>query len=286
MDDMTAHTIVSTDWLDQNLGSPGLRVLDASWYLPATGRDAWREYLTAHIPGAVFFDLDVLSDHQTSLPHTLPPPEQFARAVGALGIGDSHQVVVYDGSGANVSAGRAWWMFRVYGHPEVAVLDGGFKKWCAEGRAVEPDAITPLPVSFTPRFDPAMVRSLSDLLENLADPGTQVVDARSSGRFQGVEPEPRPGLRPGHIPGSRNVPYTSLVRPDGTLLPPEELRSRFTEAGVDLTLPIVTTCGSGVTACDLLLALDVLGHRYHTLYDGSWSEWGGHPDTPVARGPG
>lgn len=278
-------TIVSTQWLADNLHSPDLRVVDASWYLPASGRNAWDEYVAGHIPGAVYFDLEALSSPNSPLPHTLPAPEQFARAVGALGIGDRHQVVAYDSSGTNVAAGRAWWMFRVYGHPGVAVLDGGFRKWRAEGRAVEPDAITPLPASFTPRFDAALVRSLADMLDNLADPSAQVVDARSSGRFQGEEPEPRPGLRPGHIPGSRNVPYTSLVRADGTLLPPEELRRRFADAGVDLALPVVTTCGSGVTACDLLLALEVLGHRDHALYDGSWSEWGGHPDTPVVRGP-
>jgi thiosulfate/3-mercaptopyruvate sulfurtransferase len=278
-------TIVSTDWLADHLPSPNLRVVDASWYLPATGRDAWNEYLAGHIPGAVFFELDALSRHDTSLPHMLPAPEQFAHAVGSLGIGDQHQVVVYDGSGANLSAARAWWMFRVYGHPAVAVLDGGLGKWRAEGRPMESDALTPLPVRFTARFDAGLVRTLSDMLANLADPGAQVVDARSSGRFQGGEPEPRPGLRGGHIPGSRNVPYSGLVSTDGTLLPPGELRLRFTDAGVDLTRPVVTTCGSGVSACQLLLALDLLGHQDHALYDGSWSEWGADPETPVARGP-
>jgi len=278
-------TIVSTAWLADNLRSPDLRVVDASWYLPAAGRDAWNEYLDGHIPGAVYFDLDALSSHETSLPHMLPLPEQFARAAGALGIGDQHQVVVYDGSGVNLSAGRIWWMFRVYGHTDVAVLDGGLKKWRAEGRPMETGALTPLPARYTPRLDAGLVRTLADLLDNLVNPVTQVVDARSAGRFQGEEPEPRPGLRPGHIPGSRNVPYTSLVAADGTLLTPAELRRRFEQAGVDLTRPVVTTCGSGVTACQLLLALDVLGHQDHAVYDGSWSEWGAHPDTPVARGP-
>ena len=285
MVNMTTRTIVSTDWLADQLRSPDLRVVDASWYLPAAGRDAWNEYLDGHIPGAVYFDLDSLSSHETPLPHMLARPEQFARAVGALGIGDQHQVVVYDGSGANVSAGRVWWMFRVYGHTDVAVLDGGLRKWRAEGRPVETDALTPLPAHFTPRFDGGLVRSVADMLDNLVDPSAQVVDARSVGRFQGEEPEPRPGLRPGHIPGSRNVPYASLVAADGTLLPPAELRRRFEQAGVDLSRPVVTTCGSGVTACQLLLALEVLGHGDHALYDGSWSEWGARQDTPVAKGP-
>jgi thiosulfate/3-mercaptopyruvate sulfurtransferase len=279
------RNIVSTQWLADHLHSPDLRVVDASWYLPATGRDAWNEYLAAHIPGAEFFDLDALSSQDTSLPHMLPAPEQFARLVGSLGIGDQHQIVVYDGSGTNLSAARAWWMFRVYGHPEVAVLDGGLGKWRAEDRPVETEAMTPVPVHFTARFDAGLVRSLSDMLANLADPSAQVVDARSSGRFRGDEPEPRPGLRSGHIPGSRNVPHASLVAPDGTLLPDAELRRRFEDAGVDLSRPVVTSCGSGVSACELLLALDILGQSDHALYDGSWSEWGAQPDTPVARGP-
>ena len=282
---MTTRTVVSTDWLAENLRSPDLRVVDASWYLAAARRDAWNEYLAGHIPGAVFFDLDALSRHDTSLPHMLSAPEQFAHAAGSLGIGDQHQVVVYDDSGANLSAARAWWMFRVYGHPGVAVLDGGFGKWRAEGRPVESGALTPLPVPFTPRFDAGLVRNLFDMLANLSDPSAQVVDARSSGRFRGEEPEPRPGLRGGHIPGSRNVPYAGLVAADGTLLPPAELRLRFAHAGVDLSRPVVTTCGSGVSACQLLLALDILGHQDHALYDGSWSEWGADRETPVARGP-
>lgn len=280
-----ASAIISTDWLADHLTSPDLRVVDASWYLPSSGRNAWDEFLTAHVPGAAFFDLDALSSHATTLPHMLAPPEEFARAVGALGIGDQHQVVVYDGSGANLSAARAWWMFRVYGHPRVAVLDGGFGKWRAEGRPTESDAITPVPARFTPRFHSDMLRDLSQVAAALADPVTQVVDARSTGRFQGDEPEPRAGLRGGHMPGSRNVHYAGLVAADGTMLPAAELRARFEAAGVDLARPVVTTCGSGVSACQLLLALELLGHRDHALYDGSWSEWGARQDTPVARGP-
>ena len=279
-----ASTIVSTRWLADRLDSPALRVVDASWYL-AAGRNPRKEYQAGHIPGAVYLDIDDISHPSSPLPHTLPDPDLFARRVGALGIGDEHQVVVYDASGANLSAGRVWWMFKVYGHPDVAVLDGGFGKWRAEGRPIESDAMTPVPGHFTPRFDAGLVRNLSDMLANLADPSAQVVDARSGGRFRGEDPEPRPGLQGGHIPGSRNVPYPSLVAPDGTLLGPDELRRRFEDAGVDLNRPIVTSCGSGVSACQLLLALDVLGHRAHALYDGSWSEWGARPDTPIARGP-
>jgi thiosulfate/3-mercaptopyruvate sulfurtransferase len=276
--------IVSTDWLAGQINSPDIRVVDASWYLPASRRDPRAEFLAAHIPGAVYLDLDRVSDQTSSLPHMMPAPEQFAREVGSLGIGSAHHVVVYDGSGANLSAARAWYMFRVFGHDRVSVLDGGMGKWRKEGRPVEAGEARVSPARFTARFNPRMVQDIADLQSNLTRQGAQVVDARSPGRFSGSEPEPRPGLRGGHIPGSRNLPYGTLVSADGTLLPAAELVRRFQAAEVDLDRPIVTSCGSGVSACAILLALETLGHRDYAVYDGSWTEWGGREDTPVARG--
>jgi thiosulfate/3-mercaptopyruvate sulfurtransferase len=277
--------VVTTSWLAARLGSPGLRVLDGSWYLPSSGRDAAAEYLAGHIPGAVFFDLDASSDTSTSLPHMLPSPEAFATRVSALGIANSDEVVIYDGSGANVSAARVWWTFRVFGHPLVAVLDGGLGKWTAEKRPLETGAVAFPPSRFVANLHPGLIRSLAAVRANLEHRREQVVDMRSAGRFAGDAPEPRPGLRAGHIPGSRNLPYTDLVQPDGTILPEAELRRRIQAAGIDLSQPVVATCGSGTTACTLLLGLELLGARDAALYDGSWTEWGGQLDTPVERGP-
>jgi thiosulfate/3-mercaptopyruvate sulfurtransferase len=277
-------TLVSTEWLDARLGGPGLRVVDGSWYLPTSGRDAVAEYAAGHIPGAVFFDLDLTSDRATPLPHMLPSAEAFAERMSALGLSDDDDLVVYDGSGANLSAGRVWWMFRAFGHDRVAVLDGGMGKWGREGRPVEAGEVRPSRGRFSARLDPHRVRDLEAVRRNLDARREQVVDLRPAGRFAGTEPEPRPGLRGGHIPGSRSLPYDRLVAADGTLLPLPELRARLAEAGVDPRAPVVATCGSGTSAGALLLALDVLGYRDTALYDGAWTEWGGREDTPAETG--
>ena len=282
---MSLPGLVSTEWLAGRLGQDGLRVLDASWYLPTAGRDARAEYLAGHLPGALFFDLDAVSDADTSLPHMLPSEEGFARAMTALGLKDSDDLVIYDGTGANMSAARAWWMFRAFGHPDAALLDGGSAKWRREGRPLETGAVTLAPGRFTARLDRGAVRELDDLRANLRTQREQVVDMRPTGRFRGTEPEPRPGLRGGHIPGSRSVPYLDLVAADGTLLPPDALRRRIEDAGVDFARPLVATCGSGTSACTLIHALHLLGHDQVALYDGSWTEWGGQEDVPVSTGP-
>jgi len=278
--------LVSTEWLGARLTRPGLRVVDASWYLPSAGRDAEAEYRAGHIPGAVFFDLDANSDPSTDLPHMLPEAGAFAERMGRLGLGDEDDIVVYDGSGSNLSAARAWWMFRTFGHERVGVLDGGLGRWRGEGRPLESGAVTPRAARFTATLRTGQVRSLDEVLELARSDAEQIVDARPSGRFAGRDAEPRPGLRGGHIPGSRSVPSTSLVDAEGRLLPPDELRRRFERAGVDPSRPVVATCGSGTSACAVLFALHLLGSSQATLYDGSWSEWGGRGDTPVATGEG
>lgn len=267
-------SLVSTGWLASHLDDPDLRLLDASWYLPTAGRDPRAEYLAAHIPGALFFDLDAASARDTTLPHMLPTPDDFARFVGAMGVGDGSDVVIYDGSGVNLSAARVWWMFRYFGHERVSVLDGGSGLWRAEGRRMESGEQRRSPATFTARPRTAMMRDLPAMRAHVADRDAQVVDMRSAGRFAGRDPEPRPGLQGGHIPGSVNLPFDQLVRADGTVLDEPTLRALLAEAGMTLDRPVVATCGSGTSACALLLNLDRLGVADAALYDGSWSEWG------------
>jgi thiosulfate/3-mercaptopyruvate sulfurtransferase len=278
-------TIVSTAWLASHLGTTGLRVVDGSWYLPGSGRDARAEYAGGHIPGAVFFDLDATSDPSSDLPHMLPKAEAFADRMAQLGLHDIDDLVVYDGSGTNLSAARVWWMFRVFGHARVSVLDGGMAKWRREYRPIEAGDVTLPAGRFSARLHPASVRHLSAVRANLQQPREQLVDLRSAGRYAGTEPEPRPGIRTGHIPGSKSLPHTGLVRPDGTILPLDQLRRRIRGAGIDLSQPIIATCGSGTSACTLILGLELLGCRNAAVYDGAWTEWGGRTDTPIETGP-
>jgi len=279
------EALVSTDWLAAHLGDPHLRVVDCSFKLPGITPTARADYDRGHIPGAVFFDIDDIAQPGTSLPHMIPPPDLFARKMEALGIGDGDRVVVYDSAGLS-SAGRAWWMLRLFGHPDVALLDGGLPKWQAEGRPLDDAAPTPRAACFNARFDPALVREKRALLENLTARREQVVDARASGRFDGTAAETRPGLRSGHIPGSRSLPYERVTDPQTKQLRnAEELAQLFRDAGVALDRPVVTSCGSGVTACALAFALHLIGHPGAAVYDGSWSEWGLPGETPIETGP-
>src|SRR5436190_22001962 len=281
----TDDPLVSTEWLAARLGDPAIKVIDASFKMPGILPLPKDDYLRSHLPGAVFFDVDAVSDHSNPLPHMFPNAEQFGRDVGALGIGNDNTVVLYD-SGGWVAAPRVWWMFLSFGHKKIRVLNGGLKKWVAEGRKVESGQVTPKPATFKATFDPGYTRSVGQMVANLESRAEQVLDARANDRYQGKVPEPRPGLRSGHIPGSFSVPYNQLFdAATGAMKSLDELRAVFVGTGVKLDAPIVTSCGSGVSALVLTLALYRLGVRGSALYDGSWSEWGMQGGPPVATGP-
>lgn len=277
--------IVETDWLAAHLDAPDLVVFDGSWHLPDSGRDPKEEYRAGHIPGALFFDINDLSDEKSPLPHMLPSTVKFASRMKKMGVGDGIRIVVYDTVGL-FSAARVWWTFRAMGHDDVAVLNGGLKKWVAEGRELEDGPARKRPeCHYTPLMNASLVRDLDDMKDALTKKPTQIVDARPYERFCGSQPEPRPGLRSGHLPGSRSVPSQSLINADGTLKSSAELTKIFADAGIDPSKPVITTCGSGVTASILSLALAVLGQTNAAVYDGSWSEWGAKADLPIESGP-
>lgn len=277
------RTLVSTDWLAAHLNDPDLRILDASWHMPDSDRNARAEYENSHIPGARFFDIDEVSDHRSALPHMAPPVEKFISRMRALGVGDGHQVVVYDSLGI-FSAPRVWWTFKLMGKLDIAVLDGGLPKWKAEGRALEDLPPMVRDRHITVQRQAHLVKDVSQVASASKLGDWQILDARSGERFRGEASEPRPGLRSGHIPGSLNLHFRDLLTADLTLKPNDELRVLFENAGIDMAKPVITTCGSGVTASILSLALERLGHRKHAVYDGSWSEWGMYPDLKIEKG--
>ncbi len=275
--------LVSTIWLAENLSNSDLHILDGSWYMPADNRDVQVEFLTAHIPGAQFFNIDAISDQETDLPHMIPPVSQFERQVADLGISNDNQIVVYDTQGL-FSAARVWWLLRYFGLTNIAVLDGGLPKWQAEGRPTVSGANDPTAGRLNAAPHVKLLRDAAQVLDASQTVGEQIIDARAPARFRGEVPEPRAGLRAGHMPNAKNVFFMSLLNTNGTLKSDTELAAIFQAQGVDLKRPIITSCGSGVTASVLSLALQKIGHTQHALYDGSWSEWGALPDTPVEQG--
>lgn len=276
-------TLVSTEWLASHLNDPDLRILDASWHMPASGRDARAEYEAAHIPGARFFDIDAISEKRSALPHMAPPVEMFISRMRAMGVGDGHQVVIYDNSDVR-SAARVWWTFRLMGKTDVAVLDGGFAKWQAEGRETEDLPPIMRDRHMTVQRQAGLVRDVTQVAAASKLNDHEIIDARAPERFRGEADEPRAGLRKGHIPGAKNLPFGRLLNKDGTMKSPDALRAEFEAVGVDLSKPAITSCGSGVTAAVLSLALERIGHRNHSLYDGSWTEWGSFPDLNIETG--
>ncbi len=274
--------VVDADWVEKQLGAPEFRIVDAAWYLPAQNRNGAEEYAAGHIPGAVFFDQDVIADHTTGLPHSIPSPEFFAAEVGKLGISDTDTIVVYDGPGI-FTAPRAWWLFRLMGAEKVYVLDGGLDGWKREGRPLQTDLPEPAPAKFVPNFDASKVTTFEAMKDIVASGSKQIADARGAGRFTAEEPEPRAGMRGGHMPGAKNLPM-GVFSEGGRFKSLSEIKETIEKAGIDLSKPVVTSCGSGVTAAVITLALTSLGHTDNTLYDGSWSEWGSKPDTPIVTG--
>ena len=273
--------LVTTEWLAGELGKPGLVIFDATKYLPNEDMDGKTEFLKAHIPSARYFDIDEIADPDTDLPYMVPTPGRFGKLMGCMGVGNASRIVFYDQKGL-ASAARGWWLMGLFGHDQAAVLDGGLPKWLHEGRPVE-DGLqaAPAPSTFLPEFRATRLRGVGDVMRNVASRSELVLDARAAGRFTGATPEPRAGMRSGHIPESENVPYTDLLHADGTFRSVGELKARFARAGVDGSLPVVTSCGSGVTACILTLGLRLAGLPEGAVYDGSWTEWGGRSDTPV-----
>jgi thiosulfate/3-mercaptopyruvate sulfurtransferase len=280
------ESLVSTMWLDEHLSSPSVRIIDATSYMPSQDKDGFEQYNKQHIPGAIYFDINDIADDSTTLPHMLPSPEKFSLKARKLGLSDGDKIVVYDANGGYLAAARVWWMFRLYGHSDVCLLDGGLPKWLAEDRTIEVITSTQTSRHFTTRMNKSFVRSVEQMIANVDTKNEQVIDARSVGRFKGDEPEPRPSAKVGHIPGSLNLPFNTILNPNNhfTYCSAEVIKATISNAGIDLSKPITASCGSGVTACVLAFGLFLIGYETAAVYDGSWSEWGNHPDTPVEQG--